>query len=114
MKLPKPIFPVPSRQGNAKAKKKRKKSGATAVDRVLSGEFSDQSHDSDCVDPEVPAHPATEEEPVDDLREFVRRALMPGATVYTSDEDSAELCERLGIEARHAGDEPGEEEADLD
>jgi hypothetical protein len=39
---------------------------------------------------------------------------MPGAIVCTNDKDSAELCERLGIEARYAGDEAGEEEADLD
>ena len=99
MKLPKPLFDVPSRQGNAKAKKNRKKSRATAVDGVLLGEVPGQSRYRDCV------------EPADDLREFVRQTLMPGAIVYTSDRDSEELCERLGIEARYAGDEGGEEEA---
>jgi hypothetical protein len=114
MKLPKPLFPEPCGKSSQKPRRKRKGSRVTGVYNALSGEFSDQSHDNDCVDPEGPAHPATEEEPFDALREFVRLAAMPGATVYTSDEDSAELCERLGIEARYAGDEPGEEEADLD
>jgi hypothetical protein len=39
---------------------------------------------------------------------------MPGAVVYTNVKGGRELCERLGIKARHAGDERGEEEADLD
>jgi hypothetical protein len=49
MKLPQPLFDVPSRQGKAQAKKKRKKPRVTGIDNVLSGEFSDQSCDDDSV-----------------------------------------------------------------
>lgn len=114
MKLPKPLFDEPCGKSSPKTQKKRKKPRATAVYNVLSGEVPEQLRYRHHVDPELPEHPDIEEEPADGLREFVRDALMPGAIVYTSDEDSAELCERLGIEARHAGDEGDEEEADLD
>ncbi len=111
MKLPKPLFPEPCGKSSRKPRKKRKKPRVTGVYNLLSGEFSGQSRDDDCVDPEAPEQSATEEEPSDALREFARLAAMPGATVYASVEGGAELCERLGIEFC-ADDEPGKEEAD--
>jgi hypothetical protein len=117
VKLPQPLFDVPSTQRKATAKKKRKKSRAKAVDCALFGEFSHESHESsddDGVDVERPEHPATEEEPFDAVWEFARQAAMPGAIVYSNVEGVREQCERLGIEARYAGEERDEEEADLD
>ena len=70
MKLPQPLFDVPSTQRKAKAKKKRKKSRAKAVDSVLSSEISEQSRDDDGVDVEGAERPATEDEPFDARWEF--------------------------------------------
>ena len=42
MKLPKPIFEMPSKQGDAKAKKKRKESRAEAVDNVALNPYRDR------------------------------------------------------------------------
>jgi hypothetical protein len=116
MKLPKPLFDVPSTQGKAKAKKKRKKSRATAVCTALSGAFSYESHESrddDGVDVEQAEHPVTEDKPFDARWEFARQAAMPGAIVSSNVEGVREQCERLGIEF-YSGDEPDEEDADLD
>ena len=107
MKLPKPLFDVPSTQRKAKAKKKRNKSRATAVDSALFGEFSHEPHESrDDDGVERPEHPATEEEPFDAVWELARQAAMPGAIVSSNVEGVREQCERLGIEFY----EPGEEE----
>jgi hypothetical protein len=65
MKLPKPLFDLPSTQRKATAKKKRKKSRATAVDSALSGEVRELPRDNDGVDLEAPEHLATGEEPFD-------------------------------------------------
>jgi hypothetical protein len=113
MKLPKPLFDVPSTQRKAKAKKKRKKSRGIGVDSALSGEFSHGSHkssDDDGVDVERAERPATEDEPFDARWEFARQAAMPGAIVSSNVEGGRELCERLGIEFH----EPGEAETDPD
>jgi hypothetical protein len=114
MKLPKPLFDLPSTQRKATAKKKRKKSRATAVDSALSGEVRELPRDNDGVDLEAPEHLATGEEPFDARWELARQAAMPGAVVYTNVKGGRELCERLGIEARYAGEERDEEEPDLD
>jgi hypothetical protein len=113
MKLPKPLFDVPSTQRKAKAKKKRKKSRGIGVDSALFGEFSHEPHESsddDGVDVERPEHSATEEEPFDAVREFARQAAMPGAIVSSNVEGVREQCERLGIEFY----EPGEAETEPD
>jgi hypothetical protein len=114
MKLPKPLFDVPPTQGKDKAKKKRKKSRGIGVDSTLSGEFSHESRDDDGVDVERAERPATEDEPFDAVWELARQAAMPGAIVSSNVEGVREQCERLGIEARYAGEERDEEEADLD
>jgi hypothetical protein len=108
MKLPKPLFDVPSTQRKAKAKKK--KSRATAVDSALSGESSHESRDDDGVDVERAERPATEEEPFDAVWELARQAAMPGAIVSSNVEGVREQCERLGIEFH----EPGEAETEPD
>ena len=105
MKLPQPLFDVPSTQRKAKAKKKRKKSRGIGVDSALSGEFSHESRDRDYVELD---------EPFDARWEFARQAAMPGAIVSSNVEGAREQCERLGIDARYAGDELSEEDADLD
>ena len=110
MKLPKPLFDVPSNQRKAEAKKKRKKSRATAVYNALSGEFSHQSRDDNGVDVERAERPATEDEPFDAVWELARQAAMPGAIVSSNVEGIREQCERLGIEFH----EPGEEETGPD
>ncbi len=109
MKLPKPLFDVPSTQGKAKAKKK--KSRATAVYNALPGEISHEPNESRGDDGvERAERPATEDEPFDARWEFARQAAMPGAVVYTNVKGGRELCERLGIEFH----EPGEEEEESD
>ena len=113
MKLPKPLFDVSSTQRKAKAKKKWKKSLATAVDSALSGEVRELPRDDDGVDVERAERPATEDEPFDALWELARQAAMPGAIVSSNVEGVREQCERLGIEF-HSADDPWEEEADLD
>ena len=110
MKLPKPIFAVPSTQRKAKAKKKRKKSRAAAVDSALFGEVHELPRDDDGVDVERAEPPATEDEPFDALWEFARLAAMPGAIVSSNVEGARELWEELGIEFH----EPGEEEEEPD
>ncbi len=110
MKLPKPLFDVPSTQRKATAKKKRKKSRATAVDSALSGEVRELPRDNDGVDVERAERPATEDEPFDAVWELARQAAMPGAIVSSNVEGVREQCERLGIEFY----EQGEEEADRD
>jgi hypothetical protein len=111
MKLPKPIFDLPSTQGKAKAKKKRNKSRATAVDSALFGEFSHEPHESRDDDGVERAEcPATEDETFDARWEFARQAAMPGAIVSSNVEGVREQCERLGIEFY----EPGEEEEEPD
>ena len=106
MKLPKPLFDLPSNQRKAKAKKK--KSRGTAVYNALSGETSHQSRDDDGV--ERAECPATEDEPFDALWELARQAAMPGAIVYTNVKGGKELWEELGIEFH----DPGEEEEEPD